>query len=281
VSVFDTVSRGYARQSTLAILADARLVAPTAITRSYGLGGSFGYDVSPRIQIQGSVHYDRFSFEPPTAAGQPPPLLDPAVLTGEQVVGSAFSVQRQVSRHDVVGVGYEPSRTLSGGSDQRTTQTIHGTWRRMLGRRFVVSAEGGVSAVRLRPVNNLRVVPTGSIGFSQQLRDSSLSVRFERFVEIFGSTHVSEAIHPSYSFTIRRKLSIGLSGTYARNTYPASPQSDYHAWTGSGTVGYALPAHLVVSGGYSRWHTVTIRGSVPATSTYYSTLMVGYSRSWR
>jgi hypothetical protein len=125
------------------------------------------------------------------------------------------------------------------------------------------------------------MVPTGAVTVSRRLRDSTFAVRVERFIEVFGATHISRQINPTYSFMIGRRLSLGLDLTYARNTYPADSQLDYQAWIGAGTVRCMLPANLAVSASYSHWNRVITHRNKPNTSTYNGSVTLGYVRSWR
>jgi hypothetical protein len=279
ISVSDRLTRGYVRQTPSDLLSSVRLLFPTAITTSNSLGGSFRYDVSPRTQIQGSGNFDHTSFDASSAQGGTTPL-DATLLAGSRTVASRFTVQRQVSHPDSLGVVYEFSSSTSS-NEQATTQAVRAAWQRTMGKNFGLIVEGGLNIYAIQRLSGVRMAPTGSVTVSRKFMRSALSVRVERLIEVLGSTHVSEAVSPRYTLTIGRNLTVGLEGTYARNTFPVDSNFDYQAWIGSTTVRYALPANLVVSAAYNHWDRVFTHNTAPKTTTSFSSLMLGYVRAWR
>jgi hypothetical protein len=277
----DGISRGYARQTSAGVLTAARLLFPTALTTTHSLGGTLAHDLSRRTQMQGSIQYTRISFDSSDVPGPPTTPDEAAVLGGGWTSGSRFTVQRQVSRADSLGVVHEFSVYNSGAAENATTHAIRALWQRRVGESFTLSAEGGVNAFFIKRLDGVRLAPTAAVTLSRAFRTSTLAVRVERLMEVFGAAHVSEVITPSYGVRIGRNLTIGLEGTFARNTFPADPEFGYQAFVGTVNARYRLPANLVVSGAYSHWDRILTQRDAPTITTYYSNITLGYARSWR
>jgi hypothetical protein len=282
LTVADRVSRGFARQTSGDLLTGARLLFPNAITRANNLGGSLAYEVSRRTQVHGSVQYDQINFDNSDESGGTTPAVGDAVLAGGGTVGSRVSVQRLVTSADTLGLVHEFSTSNTGVNGQRaTTHAFRALWQRPAGRKFTLSFEGGLNVYSIESLNGVAYAPTGAVTVARRVGRNTLAVRVERFIEVYGSTHVSEVFSPTYSFALGRNLTVGLDGTFARNTFPADPRYDYHAWIGGANIRYTLPANLLVTAAYTHWDRAFSRGPALATTAYYSSVSVGYARSWR
>jgi len=284
ITLADGISRGYARQTSIDALTSTRLLTPRALTIVHSFGGTYGYDVSPRTQVLGSIQASQVSFDPgdvPTLPGEAPTPAEPALFADGWTYGSRFTLQRQITRTDGLGLVHEYSSYQNGPLNRSTTHAFRALWQRRVGKNFSLSAEGGVNAYLIDGLEGVGTAPTASATIARHFRKSTLALRVERLMEVFGNAHVSEIVNPSYAVTIGSKLTVGLEGTYARQIFPADPKSDYEAFVGTVTARYALPANLVVSGAYTRWDRVLSQPNAPRLATYYSNLTVGYARSWR
>jgi hypothetical protein len=277
-SLYQGVSRGYARQSTNAALLGVRLLAPTALTQDYSAGGSFGYDISHGTQLDASASFSHISVGDGSFDTSQPGVDTASVFSGGSTADARVRVLWQVGKNDWLGMAGGFSAGSYGGAGSSRTESFHASWRRSIGPSFSINAEGGLSAYQI-PGQDLGFSPTAALTVLRRLRKGTISVRFEQLIEVYGATHISRVLNPAYSVGFR-KITLSFDSTLVSNSFPADARANYKGVIVGAAVRYNLPANLVVSAAYSHWYRkFAIETTTPAT--FYSNVAIAYVHAWR
>jgi hypothetical protein len=113
-----------------------------------------------------------------------------------------------------------------------------------------------------------------------------LAFNVEQHVEVMGATHISTSVNIDGGMKVGKRMTVTAQVRAVHTDYPADSAYNYNAFVVGGTIGYSLPANLVLSASSSNSQRHDLASTTEAAvngppTTVITSVSLSYAKTWR